>query len=1808
MRSKYQIFFVLLSFLLFGRYADAQVKAVITANGIIRSANDTIYVCQGNTIQYTGATSINAATYQWTFTGGSQPSSNQMMPLGVTYSTTNTYTTKLVVQSGLNSRDSVTVFVTVSNSSPPPTAGFEFTQPVQCANIPDTFTSTSSGIGLSYKWNFGDGGTSTQQNPVHQFVNAIGPPGPQTYTVSLTVTDYFGCSSSPVSKPVTIMNMPDATIGNPDPTVQVVFFNGDSTFRRCSNLPFYNFSFTNLSTTIPTNVSDTIRWGDTNTDTVFSPWIANPLSHPFPFGINNLTRFVVANDGCIGVKNYKVFLGSNPASVSLQILGSGSVFCAGTPYQFPVSGTGVLGNAPGTSYTITFSDSTVPPQLFQHPPPNTVPHTFEYSSCGKGNNNDFEARVLIQNPCGLTGPTVLPSLYVSDLPKPSIYFSPSDTVCVNLSVIIVDSSVDNKIVDGSGTCTIGNRFWSIIPSSGWTLQPGLTLGNEFSLPPINGSRQLNVSFNSIGINTVRLKRKGSPDCSDSTDLRVICVNPTPHGSFKLSDSIRCAPFYDTATSNINVAECGRNRVRWTVDSFQQKQGCLPAVPKYSFEFGTTRYSDTPIIYFENAGIYRVKMEVIAPGDSTACIFDTSMIVTVKGKPNIGITADTVLCVNGSTTPSVRNQCDTAGSTSHWIFTGTIPTTSFDGFNPPELTYLNPGMFKIIDTVTNSCGSTIDSVSVMVIAPVRPNAGPDTVMCSGSTISIGLGGVVPGVTYSWTPAAGIANPDTTFTNVTLTYNGGINDTTMYQFILTASVGSDSSCKLSDTVNITVKKSPDLTGNAVTPICIGSTDTSATLIVSGADNYVWSPLSNITLNAAQNTAIVSPPITTTYTVVGSLLNGCTDTLDFFVSVGVKPNLGDRSDTARCAGQQLNLYGLYDSTGLWSSWTLNGNAVSNPSAIIDPGAYQLIGENRITKCLDTLIVNFDTLTKPYLPADRNISICSGQWLNLDTVFTTTGLTTQWLYNNAPVSRTDSVSTPGIYTLIASNRLGCSDTAKINLDTLPKPRLGPDKDTLVCSGKIVNLSSFYNTSGYSPVLWTFGGVSVPNPASVVQEGLYQLKVGNNGCSDTALFRLDTLLTPRLGPDDTVILCTEPGNSVNLNNSFDISNLSASWTLAGVPVADPSLITTSGTYKLVAFNNSGCSDTALVTVTTTAPPNLNPDSTVVFSCKGTPVNLTGYYSPAGFDVSWVVNGSSVPDSTEVYGAGLYILYAQSPGGGCKDTARVIVQVNSKPDIGRDRDTLICPGEKVNLNSFFSLSGYTSLSWTLNGIPVPVPGTAKDSGIYQIIVVDSAGCKDTATAEIIFKPKPEIGNGVITYNGGCYGRPVDITSFYITTGLSVSWTYLGNPVPDPMGVSEPGFYTIVAANTQGCTDTAGVRVNFFAKPVLGNDTLLDSKCISDLINLTTVFPVPVGLVSLWTFNSAGIPPPVEVNTGGFYELVVLDFVSGCSDTAVVGVDFVPRPNLGDNVIDTLCDGYVVNLPGYFTIAPNLNVSWTQNGIPVLRPDSVIATNNSVYRIVGAIGDCRDTAFIGIKTRPSPVLSDNKDSVICYSDSVRLTGVYNTKNWSSQWSFSGISIDTPLIVRNTGLYQLAVTNLFGCGDTALFSLVRKNEIFANAGNDTNTVAGVPHPLYGSGGMTYLWFPGRPLVDNPSIENPTAILSSSTRFLLTVYDTSFGKPCFDTASVYIRVFDGVNIYVPNAFTPDAYPNRDFYPVYVGIKSLDFFRIYNRWGNLIFETNDMQKKWDGVYKGKPQDFGNYVWVVKARDRNNRIIEKKGNVVLLR
>lgn len=239
---------------------------------------------------------------------------------------------------------------------------------------------------------------------------------------------------------------------------------------------------------------------------------------------------------------------------------------------------------------------------------------------------------------------------------------------------------------------------------------------------------------------------------------------------------------------------------------------------------------------------------------------------------------------------------------------------------------------------------------------------------------------------------------------------------------------------------------------------------------------------------------------------------------------------------------------------------------------------------------------------------------------------------------------------------------------------------------------------------------------------------------------------------------------------------------------------------------------------------------------------------------------------------------------------------------------------------------------------------------------------------------------------------------------------------------------------------------------------------------------------------------------------------------------------------------------------------------------------------------------------------------CVKDIVSFTGTQlsggaavSTWYWNLGDGSSSNNNNVQHVYNKGGVYdiKLVATAASGCKSDTLEEQVTIYATKAFAGRDTVVATNQPFQLGGSGGIFYRWSPGSGLSD-PDIARPIATLQSNMQYVLTAY-TPLG--CATTDTINIKAIKGPAIYVPNAFSPNNDGRNDrFRFIPVGIREVLYFRIYNRYGQLVFSSNNTEPGWDGNVNGKQQPAGTYVWMVSGYDFNGDIHTKRGTVVLVR
>ena len=713
----------------------------------------------------------------------------------------------------------------------------------------------------------------------------------------------------------------------------------------------------------------------------------------------------------------------------------------------------------------------------------------------------------------------------------------------------------------------------------------------------------------------------------------------------------------------------------------------------------------------------------------------------------------------------------------------------------------------------------------------------------------------------------------------------------------------------------------------------------------------------------------------------------------------------------------------------------------------------------------------------------------------------------------------------------------------------------------------------------------------------------------------------------------TELGNSTVLGTNQSFS-------------ATPTVNTT---YQCVITSVSGCITTLTYPVKVIPPPIVTVNSPSI--CVGNPATVTATASPSGGTFTWTNGGGSSssftlsPNTTTSY----TVTYTNTDG--CTDTAIATIHVNPLPIVSVNNVT-ICAGSSATITASTTPSGTYSYAWTVP-IGCPSPGNVSSfstslAGVYSVVVTNTVtSCSSySVTCTIANNPLPTV---VVNSPTICSGQSINVNA---TTGspgtYSYAWT-VPNGFAAPGNVSNfntsiAGTYSVIVTNTvTGCVSNSAS----------GIATLIQSP--SATVNSSTVCagtPVAVAATTSVTGNysytwlvptGAVIPGNVSsftTSTSGVYSVIVTDQTSLCSSIIATGtITILALPTATISGTTTICSGNssIINFNG----TPNAVVSYKVNSgnTQTLVLDaqgngsisSGILTATTIYDLIDvAISTApfcnqvlSSTATITVEN--TPVVTFNSDVTSgCAPLKVQFVNTNaNISNWN--WNFGdGFSANGSAIVSHTynseGCFDvtLNVTSVNGCGaNLNIPSMICVKATPIASFNTTPNVLSSINPIStmdnsSTGAVSYQWNFGD---GTASIEtNPThnfVLQDGIEQYTITLIATS-EEGCQDTAIVTIGVFEELIYYIPNAFTPDGDKfNQLFQPIFTKGYDPDSFTmaIFNRWGEIIFETSDTKVGWDGTYCGQIVQDGIYTWLINFKVKSND--ERKsitGHVNLIR
>lgn len=576
---------------------------------------------------------------------------------------------------------------------------------------------------------------------------------------------------------------------------------------------------------------------------------------------------------------------------------------------------------------------------------------------------------------------------------------------------------------------------------------------------------------------------------------------------------------------------------------------------------------------------------------------------------------------------------------------------------------------------------------------------------------------------------------------------------------------------------------------------------------------------------------------------------------------------------------------------------------------------------------------------------------------------------------------------------------------------------------------------------------------------------------------------------------------------------------------------------------------------------------------------------------------------------------------GCEDTASVVISLKKIPDVTLTSNVTGCSATQATITA---TSGFDIYNWHYGSLENQLKEfntneiTVDKSGTYIVEVPGEEECfgYDTITISLNNKVHVKISTSTLKCD-------VFSTTLTATEGFNSSYRWyfeskdnlIENKNSNQLKVDKEGLYIVEVESDEGCSGSDSIALEFYTSPEI-TLTAHETGCSVDSVQLVAT----EGFSYEWFYNHSVVP---ENETSNIYVarkeghfLVVATDSHGCSDSVQTEITFKQSPPL--KIAEPLHNCGETQVKIEATAGYGENYIWLDSNKNIIageKTNKLEVTSEGWYFVkYEADNGCIAIDSLYIELYKNPEITIDEINIEC--DQTRLT-IKTTEGYGSNyiWFYNDEVVDNEnqntLTVSEDGVYRVEVVDSQGCkgGDDISFEFKFSPEIDVTA-DETSIERGESTNLHVTKGyFTYSWSPASSL-DNPNSTDPLASPDETTNYSVLV---EADNGCQSTGSITIDVgtvkCGDPYVFVPNAFTPDDASNNN-HILYVRSEIITelYFAVYNRWGEKVFETDDITQGWDGTYKGKKADPAVFVYYLKATCNNNETIEKKGNITLIR
>lgn len=648
-------------------------------------------------------------------------------------------------------------------------------------------------------------------------------------------------------------------------------------------------------------------------------------------------------------------------------------------------------------------------------------------------------------------------------------------------------------------------------------------------------------------------------------------------------------------------------------------------------------------------------------------------------------------------------------------------------------------------------------------------------------------------------------------------------------------------------------------------------------------------------------------------------------------------------------------------------------------------------------------------------------------------------------------------------------------------------------------------------------------------------------------------------------------------------------------------VFSTSGSFTvtLISGNTPSCSDTITKTITVSPLPIISVNSPII--CAGNSATLT---ASGATNYQWSTGASTNSITVNPIVTTKYKVIGRTAAG-CRDSVTTTITVSPSIVSTTSKTDVSCFGGNNGTATVSFTGGIAPHTFSWNTIPIQTTSKAVGlvAGTYAVIVKDSISCADTISATIA-EPAPLVLTTTISHVK-CHNGTDGSASVVASGGIS-PYIYNWNTVPVQTNATasslKSGSYNVIVADSNSCKDTALVTINQ-PTPILLIVSIGDTLCVSKGSASISATGGIAPYTYLWNTSPAQTTDIVNNLAAGDYAVTVKDS-NLCEVDTLVKLRLPVKP-LADFSATNTCLGSAANsFVDKSTASTGTITTWNWNfGQPssgaanvssIQNPSHLynLAGNYTAELIVSTSQGCKDTVTKLVEVYPLPIVRFGSPTGGCENACLAFTDSSSVSTGSIQswnWNF-GNAISTqqnPIYCYpNSGSYDVSLSVISNQGCTA--NLLKSNAIqivkspVVNLGPDQKicweTQKDAAPVLDAGAGYKYKWLP------NFDTTQRIIVTSPATYSVVVTNEQN----CTATSSVRIREVCPPRAFVSNSFTPNGDGINDQYTIYGEHIGSFQMLIFNRWGEIIFETKDKNLPWDGIYKGEPMPIGVYPWLI--------------------